>query len=77
MQLADKLNKQSYIALVVELVDTKDLKSFMEKYTGRKWWISFIHKLIKRYEDDYYIENEEIIRNQICQVEMERSICDV
>ena len=49
----------------------------MEKYTGRKWWISFIHKLIKRYEDDYYIENEEIIRNQICQVEMERSICDV
>ena len=55
----------------------KDIKSFMEKYTGRKWWISFIHKLIKRYEDDYFIENEEIIRNQICQVEMERSICDV
>ena len=49
----------------------------MEKYTGRKWWISYIHKLIKRHETDYYIENEEMIRNQICQVELERNICDV
>ena len=55
----------------------KDIKSFMEKYTGRKWWISYIHKLIKRHETDYYIENEEMIRNQICQVELERNICDV
>ena len=55
----------------------KDIKKFMEKYTGRRWWISFIHKLIKRYEDDYYFENEEIIRNQICQVELERNMCDV
>ena len=55
----------------------KDIKKLMEKYTGRRWWISFIHKLIKRYEDDYYFENEEIIRNQICQVELERNMCDV
>ena len=55
----------------------KDIKVFMEKYTGHKWWISFIHKLIKRHECDYYIKNEEMIRNQICQVELERNTCDV
>ena len=30
----------------------KDIKSHMEKYTGRKWYVSFIHKLIKRHQNN-------------------------
>tara|TARA_Y100000992_G_scaffold182827_1_gene123465 strand:- start:220 stop:951 length:732 start_codon:yes stop_codon:yes gene_type:complete len=75
----EKQKRELNLILGLRQKDTKlkDIKSFMEKYTGRKWWISYIHKLIKRHETDYYIENEEMIRNQICQVELERNICDV
>jgi len=30
----------------------KDIKKHMEKYSGRKWHISFIHKLVKRDEEE-------------------------
>ncbi len=48
----------------------KDIKSFMEKYTGRKWHYSFINKLLTRDRE------EQLIRN-ICNIELERNMCDV
>ena len=32
----------------------KDIKSKLEKYTGRKWHISFIHKLVQRQKEEQY-----------------------
>ena len=48
----------------------KEIKSFMEKYTSRKWHNSFIHKLLTRDRE------EQLIRN-ICNIELERNMCDV
>lgn len=48
----------------------KEIKSFMEKYTSRKWHFSFINKLLTRDRE------EQLIRN-ICNIELERNMCDV
>ena len=48
----------------------KEIKSFMEKYTSRKWHYSFINKLLTRDRE------EQLIRN-ICNIELERNMCDV
>ena len=48
----------------------KDIKSFMEKYTGRKWHYSFINKLLTRDREEQLIKN-------ICNIELERNMCDV
>ena len=48
----------------------KDIKSFMEKYTGRKWHYSFINKLLTRDREEQLIKN-------ISNVELERNMCDV
>ena len=48
----------------------KEIKSFMEKYTSRKWHNSFIHKLLTRDREEQLIKN-------ICNVELERNMCDV
>jgi DNA invertase Pin-like site-specific DNA recombinase len=48
--------QQREINLVLSLREKrtkyKDIKSHMEKYTGRKWYVSFIHKLIKRHQNN-------------------------
>ena len=31
-----------------------EIKSEMERYTGRKWHISFIHKLVQRQKEEQY-----------------------
>ena len=57
----------------------------MERYTGRKWFISFIHKLIKRdKEEKLYLKQFELskskkmrIRDELKQIGMERTVCDV
>ena len=48
----------------------KEIKSFMEKYTSRKWHYSFINKLLTRDREEQLIKN-------ICNVELERNMCDV
>ena len=48
----------------------KEIKSFMEKYTSRKWHFSFINKLLTRDREEQLIKN-------ICNVELERNMCDV
>ena len=48
----------------------KEIKSFMEKYTSRKWHYSFINKLLTRDREEQLIKN-------ISNVELERNMCDV
>ena len=48
----------------------KEIKSFMEKYTSRKWHFSFINKLLTRDREEQLIKN-------ICNIELERNMCDV
>ena len=48
----------------------KEIKSFMEKYTSRKWHYSFINKLLTRDREEQLIKN-------ICNIELERNMCDV
>ena len=48
----------------------KEIKSFMEKYTSRKWHFSFINKLLTRDREEQLIKN-------ISNVELERNMCDV
>ena len=57
----------------------------MERYTGCKWFISFIQKLIKRdKEEKLYLKQFELskseemrIRGELKQIGIERTICDV
>ena len=56
----------------------------MERYTGRKWFISFIHKLIKRdKEEKLYLKQfelsstkEMVLRNKLKENMMERTSFD-
>jgi hypothetical protein len=48
-----KCNKQKrelnpVLSLREKGTNYKDIKSYMKKYTARYWFVSFIHKLIKR-----------------------------
>ena len=85
-----KCNKQQReLNLILSLREKgtkyKDIKSYMERYTGRKWFISFIHKLIKRdKEEKLYLKQFELskskemrIRDELKQLGMERTMCDV
>ena len=43
----------------------KDIKFYMERYTGRKWFISFIHKLIKIDKDEkLYLKQFELSKSK-------------
>ena len=46
----------------------KDIKSHMEKYTGRKWFVSFIHKLVKRDQEEK--QKLVIIKDKLVKSEM-------
>ena len=86
-----KCNKQQReLNLVLSLREKgtkyKDIKSHMERYTGRKWFISFIHKLIQRDKENKLLNNDDkelsnldelTIRNQLKESMIERNICDV
>ena len=58
----------------------------MERYTGRKWFISFIHKLVQREKENKLLNknykelsnlDELTIRNQLKESMIEKNICDV
>ena len=58
----------------------------MERYTGRKWFVSFIHKLIQRDKENKLLNNDDkelsnldelTIRNQLKESMIERNICDI
>ena len=56
----------------------KDIKSKLERYTGKRWHHSFIVKLVKRHEDEWLISKEANIRRRMSNSIMnERNICDV
>ena len=56
----------------------KDIKSKMERYTGKRWYHSFIVKLVKRHEDDWWkFKEKNIIRRLKNSIINERNICDV
>ena len=56
----------------------KDIKSKLERYTGRKWHHSFLVKLVKRYEEDWIVTKENnVIRRLTNSFANERNICDV
>ena len=43
-----------------------EIKSEMERYTGRKWHISFIHKLIQRQKEEQYEKQLVRLESQSC-----------
>ena len=43
-----------------------EIKSEMERYTGRKWHISFIHKLIQRQKEEHYEKQLVRLESQSC-----------
>ena len=43
-----------------------EIKSEMERYTGRKWHISFIHKLIQRQKEEQYEKKITRLESQSC-----------
>jgi hypothetical protein len=58
----------------------------MERYTGRKWFVSFIHKLIQRDKENKLLNNNDkelsnldelTIRNQLKESMTEKNICDI
>ena len=56
----------------------KDIKSKLERYTGKRWHHSFIVKLVKRHEEtwnDFAVKNS--IRRLVNSTASERNICDV
>ena len=56
----------------------KDIKSKLEKYTGRKWHHSFLVKLVKRYEDNWIVEKQNNIKRRLVNsYTNERNICDI
>ena len=85
-----KCNKQQReLNLVLSLREKgtkyKDIKSYMERYTGRKWFVSFIHKLVQRDKENKLLNQkfelsstkEMVLRNQLKETMMERTIADV
>ncbi|OUU27200.1 MAG: hypothetical protein CBC04_03785 [Verrucomicrobia bacterium TMED44] len=56
----------------------KDIKSKLERYTGKTWHHSFLVKLVKRYEDNWIVKKENNIRRRLVNsFTNERNICDV
>ena len=56
----------------------KDIKSKLERYTGKTWHHSFLVKLVKRYEDNWIVKKENNIRRRLVNSFVnERNICDV
>ena len=56
----------------------KDIKSKLERYTGKRWYHSFIVKLVKRHEDNWWkFKEQNVIRRLKNSIINERNICDV
>ena len=56
----------------------KDIKSKLERYTGRTWHHSFLVKLVKRYEDNWIVEKQNNIKRRLVNsFANERNICDI
>ena len=56
----------------------KDIKSKLERYTGKRWHHSFLVKLVKRYEENWIVGKENNIKRRLVNSFVnERNICDV
>ena len=56
----------------------KDIKAKLERYTGKRWHHSFIVKLVKRHEDNWYKFKELNIRRRLKNSMInERTIADI
>ena len=56
----------------------KDIKTKLERYTGRTWHHSFLVKLVKRYEDSWFVEKQNNIKRRLVNsFTNERNICDI
>ena len=84
-----KCNKQQReLNLVLSLREKgtkyKDIKSYMERYTGRKWFVSFIHKLVQRDKKNKLLNQkfelsstkEIVLRNKLKENMIERTSFD-
>ena len=56
----------------------KDIKSKLERYTGKIWHHSFLVKLVKRYEDNWIVKKKNNIKRRLVNsFANERNICDI
>ena len=56
----------------------KDIKAKLERYTGKRWHHSFIVKLVKRHEDNWYkFKEQNVIRRLKNLIINEVNICDI
>ena len=56
----------------------KDIKSKLERYTGKRWHHSFLVKLVKRYEENWIVGKENNIKRRLVNSFVnERNTCDV
>ena len=56
----------------------KDIKAKLERYTGKRWHHSFIVKLVKRHEDNWYkFKEQNVIRRLKNLMINEVNICDI
>ena len=56
----------------------KDIKSKLERYTGKIWHHSFLVKLVKIYEDNWIVKKQNNIKRRLVNsYTNERNICDI
>ena len=66
------------MSLITKGTKYKDIKAKLERYTGKRWHHSFILKLVKRHEDNWYkFKEQNVIRRLKNSFINERNICDV
>jgi hypothetical protein len=66
--LVDCEKQKREISLIMSLrykgTKYKDIKSKLERYTGKIWHHSFLVKLVKRYEDNWIVEKQNNIKRR-------------
>ena len=55
----------------------KEIKSKLERCTGKRWHHSFIVKLVKRHEDGWNVFKEKNVIRRLKNSELQSNICDV
>ena len=59
------VKKRNKLNNVVKVQKYKDIKSKLERYTGRTWHHSFLVKLVKRYEDNWIVKKQNNIKRRL------------
>ena len=78
--LSEKQKREINLIMSLRYKGTKykDIKSKLERYTGRTWHHSFLVKLVKRYEEDWIVTKENnVIKRLTNSFANERNICDI